>query len=457
MIYNAAAVPDNPSLIFCCIKTSYMGGGGSKSKASASPQPIIPEAEDEKEMCERRLEEEANAARRVEIERNKGTPGTAPAPAAAQPKSNEMDEQTSVAKELEAEDLSESVAENLPPLRLNFTAIKDLWFTAANGGRGRSLVELKDMCQSSRGIFHRLFNQHTNDPEDGMIVSEFQAFIVASGTDLDEDSVKSQFFESAGYPDDEDDEAQVNAVKASPGIFATAVVRVANAYVMQEFGESEKNLCEQLSDWFNKCKEALSIQDEEISSVSVRDASFFAPPTDFVGTHPRVFMDLSVSGDDGAGGRIVIELNGEVEPKAAYNFKCLCTGERGVGELTGLPLSLKGSKFHRLVAGMCLQGGDIEGSDGYGGESVYGGEFEDSEFTLKHDDAGVVSCGNSGPNTNTSQFFFTLGPASHLDGENVAFGRVVEGLDIVLALGNCEVDDEEVPTQVITVEDCGLA
>ena len=152
----------------------------------------------------------------------------------------------------------------------------------------------------------------------------------------------------------------------------------------------------------------------------------------------------------------MIELDGEAAPKAAHN--CIAVhGRAGVGELTGLPLTLKGCAFHRLVPGMCLQGGDIEGNDGYGGESVYGGEFEDSEFTLKHEEAGIVSCGNAGPNTNTSQFFFTLAAAPHLDGENVAFGKVVEGLDTVLALGNSEVDGDEVPTPPIVVEDCGMA
>jgi cyclophilin family peptidyl-prolyl cis-trans isomerase len=344
---------------------------------------------------------------------------------------------------------------------LNFATLKELWFTARSGGRGRALVELKDMCQSSKRVFHRLFARFCSDPGAGMVLSEFQAFVRASGTDLDPDASKAQFFEAAGYPDDEDDAAQVAAIRATPGVFTTAVVRVANAYVMQEFGESEKTLCEQLSDWFVACKDKLGIEDTDLADIAtsgVRDPSFFEPPPAFAGTRPRVFLQLSGGSDGGGGGgRVVIELNGEAAPKAAYNFQALCTGERGVGELTGLPLTLKGCSFHRLVAGMCLQGGDIEGNDGYGGESVYGGEFEDSAFTLKHEEAGVVSCGNAGPNTNTSQFFFTLAAAPHLDGENVAFGKVVEGLDVVLALGNSAVNDEEVPTPAILVEDCGLA
>ena len=43
-----------------------------------------------------------------------------------------------------------------------------------------------------------------------------------------------------------------------------------------------------------------------------------------------------------------------------------------------------------------------------------------------------------------------------MDGENVAFGRVVEGLDVVMALGSCTVDDDEVPTPPIVVADCGM-
>jgi cyclophilin family peptidyl-prolyl cis-trans isomerase len=57
--------------------------------------------------------------------------------------------------------------------------------------------------------------------------------------------------------------------------------------------------------------------------------------------------------------------------------------------------------------------------DGSGGDSIYGGKFNDEKpgLKLKHDAAGVLSMANSGKNSNSSQFFFTLGAAPQCDGE----------------------------------------
>ena len=105
---------------------------------------------------------------------------------------------------------------------------------------------------------------------------------------------------------------------------------------------------------------------------------------------------------------------------------------------------------------MC-QGGDIVCGNGLGGESVYGGEFADENFELKHDSEGILSSANMGQNTNQSQFFITLAPYETLDGENVAFGKVVEGMDVVRSVGAVPTDDEDAPAHgvTVTVEDCG--
>lgn len=105
--------------------------------------------------------------------------------------------------------------------------------------------------------------------------------------------------------------------------------------------------------------------------------------------------------------------------------------------------------FHRVIDGFMIQGGDPTGT-GMGGP---GYKIKD-EFGegLKHDDEGILSMANAGPNTGGSQFFITLAPTPWLNGHHAIFGKVVEGMDVVRLIGVVPTDFRDCPREAVTME-----
>ncbi|KAJ3321730.1 hypothetical protein HDV06_003879 [Boothiomyces sp. JEL0866] len=160
----------------------------------------------------------------------------------------------------------------------------------------------------------------------------------------------------------------------------------------------------------------------------------------------KVFFDISIGGKDA--GRIVFELFSKV-PKTAENFRALCTGE------VDSKLHYKGSKFHRVIKDFMIQGGDITNGDGTGGSSIYGGEFDDEDLSIKHDQSCLLSMANRGKNTNRSQFFITSCPLPHLDGIHVVFGRIIDGEKVFRQIESLPVDGDDCPYHPVVIVDCG--
>jgi peptidyl-prolyl cis-trans isomerase A (cyclophilin A) len=145
-------------------------------------------------------------------------------------------------------------------------------------------------------------------------------------------------------------------------------------------------------------------------------------------------------------GSFSIELYAKECPETVWNFINLAEGRQG-GAKTG-PF-YDGLVFHRVIEGFMIQGGCPEGS-GRGGP---GYRFADEcTASLRHDGPGILSMANSGPGgTNGSQFFITLGPTPHLDGRHTVFGKVVEGLDIVMKIGSTQTDRSDRPVEDIMI------
>ncbi|OXG32303.1 peptidylprolyl isomerase domain and WD repeat-containing protein 1 [Cryptococcus neoformans Ze90-1] len=139
-------------------------------------------------------------------------------------------------------------------------------------------------------------------------------------------------------------------------------------------------------------------------------------------------------------GDISVQLFPDEAPKTVENF--ITHARNGY---------YNGTIFHRIIKKFMIQGGDPFG-DGTGGESIWGGTFEDEiSPRLRHDRPYTLSMANAGPGTNGSQFFITTVPCQWLDGKHTVFGRAVGGLDSVDAIEDAKTDKNDRPFEDISI------
>lgn len=119
-------------------------------------------------------------------------------------------------------------------------------------------------------------------------------------------------------------------------------------------------------------------------------------------------------------GEFRAQLREDLVPATAQNFIDL-TNQEFYNDLL----------FHRVISGFMIQDGCPDGT-GYGGP----GYTFDDEFhpDLRHDEPGILSMANSGPNTNGSQYFITVAPTAWLDDVHAVFGKIIDGMEVVYAI-----------------------
>jgi peptidylprolyl isomerase len=126
-------------------------------------------------------------------------------------------------------------------------------------------------------------------------------------------------------------------------------------------------------------------------------------------------------------GDITIELFDDM-PITTGNFKNLVS--RDVYD---------GTIFHRVIDGFMIQGGDPTGT-GAGDPSIPA--IQDEFTDHNRNDRGTIAMANAGPNTGSSQFFINLVNNNYLDSKHPVFGRVIDGMDVVDAIGGVPVDPQ---------------
>jgi len=132
------------------------------------------------------------------------------------------------------------------------------------------------------------------------------------------------------------------------------------------------------------------------------------------------------------------QLREDLVPLTAQNFIDLCNAEFYDNFI-----------FHRVISGFMIQDGCPNGN-GTGGP----GYTFDDEFVpeLRHDEPGILSMANSGPNTNGSQYFITVEPTPWLDDVHSIFGKIIDGMDVVYAISEVETNSNDKPLIDVVID-----
>lgn len=193
--------------------------------------------------------------------------------------------------------------------------------------------------------------------------------------------------------------------------------------------------------WFgNGKKEKIEDEPQEPQNINEQYSNYYEEPPKK--KEEYVVLEIASSPSEDKEiilGELVIKLHDDICPRTCENFRSLSK------------IEYKGCVIHRLIQGFMLQSGDYQNSNGTGGSSIWGPKFPDENFILKHNKRGILSMANSGPDTNSSQFFITFGPTPHLDGKHVVFGEVVKGLEILDVIEKMPTNQNDEPQQLLYI------